>query len=49
MKFSKGCRGIHINNHKGGNGGNIQAMGTSRYFIVPQVGFLGLSDNFVEK
>ena len=49
MKYSKEGGGIHRDTHKGGNGGNIQDMGTSNYFIVRQVVLLGVSDNFVKK
>ena len=49
MKYSKGGRVIHMDMYKGGNGGNIQAMGTSHYFIVRQVALLGVSDHCVKK
>ena len=35
--------------HKGGNGGNIQAMGTSHSFFIRQVVLLGVSDHCVKK
>ena len=35
--------------HKRDNGENIQAMGTSHYFIVRQVVLLGVSDHCVKK
>ena len=35
--------------HKGGNGGNIQHMVTSHYFIFCQVALLVVSDHFVKK
>ena len=40
---------IGTDTHKGGNGGKIQAMGTSHYFIVCQVTLLGVSDHCVKK
>ena len=39
----------HMDTHKEGDGGKIQAMGTSHYFIVHQVALLGVSDNCVKK
>ena len=49
MKYSKGGGGsVQMDKHKGVNGGNIQAMGTSNYFIVHQVVLLGVSDNCVK-
>ena len=35
--------------HKGGDGGKIQAMGTSYYFIIRQVTLLGVSDHCDKK
>ena len=49
MKYSNEGEEIHRDTHKGGNGGNIQAMGTSNYFIVRQVVLLDVSDNCVKK
>ena len=40
---------IYMDTYKGGNGGKIQAMVTSHYFIFLQVMLLGVSDNFVKK
>ena len=36
-----------MDTHKGGNGGKIQAMGTSHYFIIHQVVLLGVLDHCV--
>ena len=33
-----------MDTYKGFNGGKIQAMGTSHYFIVRQVALLGVDD-----
>ena len=46
---SRGGRDIHRDTHKGGNGGKIQAMGKSHYFIVRQVAFIDVSDHFVNE
>ena len=40
---------VHRDLHKGGNGGKIQAMGTSKYFIVCQVTLLVVTDHGVKK
>ena len=39
---------IYMDTYKGGNGGKIQAMVTSHYFIVCQVSFLGVSYHCVK-
>ena len=52
MKFigGVGVGGLILRDkHKGGNGGNIQAMGTSNYFIIRQVALLVVSDHCVKK
>ena len=49
MKYSNEGEEIHRDTHKGENGGNIQAMGTSRYFIVRQVAQIGVSDHCEKK
>ena len=46
MCGGSGDVGIHMDAHKGGNGGKIQAMDTSHYFIVRQVMLLGFSDHY---
>ena len=38
-----------MDTYKGVNGGKIQVMGTSHYFIVHNVLLLGVSDHFVLK
>ena len=48
MKYSRGG-GIHRDTHKEVNGGNIQAMGTSHYFIIHKFALLGVSDYCVKK
>ena len=40
VKSSKGKRDTHRDMHKGGYGGKIQAMFTSRYFIFRKVALL---------
>ena len=49
IKSSRGVRGevggVHRDTHKGCNGGKIQAMVTSHYFIVRKVVLLGVSYN----
>ena len=49
LKCYKGGRGIHMDIKKGVNDGNIQAMGTSHYFIVIQVAVLGVTGHRVFK
>ena len=41
--------GVHRGTHKGVNGGKIQSIGTSHYFIIRQVALLGVSDHCVKK
>ena len=38
---------MHMDIQKGSDGGKIQAMGTSNYFIVRQVALLCVSDHFI--
>ena len=49
MKSYKGVRKIHRDKHKGVNGGKIQAVGTSHYFIFRKVALLGVSYQCVKK
>ena len=42
-----GGRVIHRYPYRGGNGGNIQAMGTSNYFILRQFALLAVLDHFI--
>ena len=40
---------LQMDMHNGGNGGNMQAMVTSNYFIIFQAALLGVSDYCVKK
>ena len=43
-----GGGGVQWDLNNGGNGGNIQVMDTSHYFIIHQVSLLGVSDHYVK-
>ena len=50
MKPSKvGGWRVHRDLYKGGNGGKIQVIGNSHFFVVSQVALLGVSDHCVKK